>query len=90
MRHFTKSKVDTISFGSIDKFSQLKPTLIENTSLSIPKDTLSERLNPEYYISLNSNKYDFIDEFETKKLEDFAEILRGAYIKRERKKEEGH
>lgn len=88
--HFTKSKVDTISFGSIDKFSQLKPTLIENTSLSIPKDTLSERLNPEYYISLNSNKYDFIDEFETKKLEDFAEILRGAYIKRERKKEEGH
>jgi hypothetical protein len=88
--HLTKKQTDNIHFGVINNMKDIKNNITDHLSLTLPKEDLEERLNPEYYLSLNSDKYDFIDEFETKNLEDLAEIIRGAYIKQGRKKEQGN
>ncbi|MCQ0113091.1 restriction endonuclease subunit S [Zhouia amylolytica] len=88
--HLTKKQTENIHFGEIDKMKDIKNTITDHLSLTLPKKDLEDRLNPEYYLSLNSDKYDFIDEFETKNLEDLTEIIRGAYIKQERKKVQGN
>ncbi len=87
--HLTKSEIDNISFGSVQHLHDLKPTLNENLLVTIPKSQLEDRLLPEYYISRQSDKYEFLKEFETKSLTDFAKIIRGAYIKKEEKKSKG-
>ncbi len=88
--HLTKKHTENMHFGVIDKMKDIKNTITDHFSLTLPKKDLEDRLNPEYYLSLNSGKYDFIDEFETKNLEDLAEIIRGAYIKQDRKKSQGN
>jgi uncharacterized protein YoxC len=87
--HLTKAETESISFGSVQNFLNLKPKLVENLQLTIPKSQLEDRLQPEYYISRRSDKYDFLDEFETKNLGEFAQIIKGVYIKKEEKKSKG-
>ncbi|WP_405576852.1 N-6 DNA methylase [Winogradskyella sp. Asnod2-B02-A] len=89
LMHLTKTEVDEINFGIVEDFRKLKTTINQNTTLSISKTEIKDRLNPEFYISINSSNYDFLDEFETKKLSELTNILRGAYIPRDEKRETG-
>lgn len=87
--HLTKNTSEKISFGSIKEMSELKLTLDEHLKTSVYKSQLEDQLQPEFYISRESDKYDFLNKFKSENLEDFAKIIRGAYIKQEEKKTRG-
>lgn len=82
--HLTATDVDEINFGIVDNFKKLKTTINQNTTLSISKKDIENRLNPEYYLSVNSSDYDFLNDFETKSFDDFTDaIFNGKHIRRE-------
>lgn len=75
-----KQESKEVKITQLKNFDSLKKEYQIASSATYPNEKLLERWDPEYHLSKESSFYKELDSFQTKELQDLAEIIKGKMI----------
>lgn len=84
-----KQECKEVKITQLTNFDSLEKEYQNASSVTYPNEKLLERWDPEYHISKESSFYKELDSFQTKELQELADIIKGKMIPADTLKELG-
>lgn len=84
-----KKKSEEVKITQLTNFDSLEKEYQNAASVTYPHEKLLERWDPEYHLSKESSFYKELDSFQTKELQELADIIKGKMIPADTLKELG-
>ncbi|MBK7245619.1 MAG: N-6 DNA methylase [Saprospiraceae bacterium] len=84
-----KQESKEVKITQLKDFDSLEKEYQNSSSVTYTNEKLSERWDPEYHLTKVSNFYKELESFQTKELQDLAEIIKGKMIPADTLKEKG-
>jgi SAM-dependent methyltransferase len=78
-----------VKITQLTNFDSLEKEYQNASSVTYPKEKLLERWDPEYHLNKESSFYKELDSFQTKELQELADIIKGKVISADTLREQG-